>query len=393
MKQLITQNLIVGAGPAGSACALALLKAGRECVLVDKSAFPRVKLCAGVLTGKSQLCLQELLGPKAYGQLMGASLVAREPRLRLWRRTHCLVDVDLRHVTDHHDLLGDSDCTIHEVDRPQFDLTLVRLFQQRGGKFIDGDGLRDIDTDRRVATLASGTTIGYQHLIAADGAASHAERLIAARDKNFTPKGRNSIALEINVSREDLDLDGINIYFDFIPHTYAWAFSKGPQVCLGICRMADVEQDPKEAMRQFLSALGLKHPERYPLVGAPIPLTNTMKRPLWHDEVYFVGDAAGLNEPMTGEGIYYALQSGVDAAEAIALNRPDAYLKSNRYLQRLINKGARYQQLFNHRLTMAGFQHLAERHNRFVGYFYLTQIEQASLQRLPQIVARYPRKH
>jgi flavin-dependent dehydrogenase len=391
MNEITTENLIVGGGPAGSACGIALRNAGKDCLIVEKAKWPRTKLCAGVVTDKSRQCLKTLLGPKEYKKLMEASLKARESHLRLWQRQHCFVDVDLSDKSCQPKSLRGTNCSIHEVDRPRFDQFLINRFVDLGGKLIDGDGVKDVSFADNVAVTSSGTVIHYHHLIVADGAYSRVEHLLHRFDPSFKTKGENSLALEINVSREDLDIHGINIYFGYVPHTYAWAFSKGDSVCLGICRLAGQKADIQAAMSEFCSDLGLRHPERYPFKGALLPFGNAMRRPLWHDKVFFVGDAAGLDEPVTGEGIYYALQSGVDAATALVANNPQLYLESNAYLQRVLRKSGRYQQLFNHRLSMRAFTQAAAHHNNFVGFFYLTQIEHATTKLLPQIVRDYLR--
>ncbi|MGI6232760.1 MAG: NAD(P)/FAD-dependent oxidoreductase [Prevotella sp.] len=388
MNEITTENLIIGGGPAGSACGISLRNAGKDCLIAERAKWPRSKLCAGVLTDKSRQCLTDLLGPIEYEKLMEASLKACEPRLKLWQRQHCFVDVDLSDKSCQPKFLQGTDCSIHEVDRPRFDQFLVNRFVELGGKLIDGDGVKDVSFADNTAVTSSGIIIHFRHLVAADGAYSHVEHLLHRFDPSFKTKRENSLALEINVSREDLDIQGINIYFGYVPHTYAWAFSKGDGVCLGICRIAGRMIDIRAAMREFCSDLGLRHPERYPYKGAQLPFGNAMRRPLWHDKVFFVGDAAGLDEPVTGEGIYYALQSGVDAASALVDN-PRRYLESNDRLQQILRKSGRYQQLFNHRLSMYAFRKTATHHNNFVGFFYLTQIEHATTQSLPRIIKNY----
>lgn len=389
MNEISTHILIVGGGPAGSACGIALRRAGVDCLMAEKAKVPRVKLCAGVLTGKSRQCLTDLLGPADFNRLMDVSLAARESHLRLWQRQKCFVDVDLTDKACQPRHLQGTDCTIHEVDRPRFDQFLIERYTAMGGQLIDGDGVREVDFGANIATTASGQRIHYDQMVVADGAYSHVEQLLRRADPTFKGKGENSLALEINVDREDLDLSGINIYFGYVSHTYAWAFSKGKGVCLGLCRLAGLKVDTKAAMTTFCTDLGLRHIERYPFKGALLPFGNAMKKPLWNNKVFFVGDAAGLDEPVTGEGIYYALQSGVDAAAAIVARQPDLYRKSNGYLRKLLRKSGHYQELLNHKLSMHFFRQTAAHHNNFIGYYYLTQIEHASLQSLPEIVWRW----
>lgn len=381
--------VVIGAGPAGSACGIRLLKSGLDCCLIERSTFPRVKLCAGVLTAKSREVLAPLLGPDSYEQLMAETLASSEGRLRLWQRSVCFVDCDFTQEDQLTPDMRKADCRIHLVDRPRFDTFLAHEFRKLGGELIEGDGCEHIDFDNKTMTLQSGQRIGYNVLVAADGAVSHTEHLLHHHDPSFRRKAVNSTAFELNVSRHDLSVDGVNIYFGFVPDSYAWAFAKGNVECIGLCKLRGKHFDAGKAMRDFCTSIGMQHQERYGLQGAMIPIGNPLRRPLWHNHVYFIGDAAGLNEPLTGEGIYYALESGVRAAVSIAEEKPKHYLADYDRLCRLIRKGSHYQQLVAHKPLFSLFHWLAARHPRFVGYFYQTQIEHASLNSFMRIVADY----
>lgn len=382
--------VIIGAGPSGAACGLRLLRAGIDCCIIEKSTFPRVKLCAGVVTAKSRRVLSSLLDSDAYGRLTAASLVSREAHLRLWQRDRSFVDCDFS-LADHcpPTFPEGTDCRIHLFDRPRFDAFLADEFRSLGGELMEGDGCERIDFDNKTVVTKSGRKVGYNVLVAADGAVSHVEHLLNRHDESFRRKRINSEAYEINVDRKDADIDGVNIYFGFVPDTYAWAFAKDSVECLGLCKLQGKHFDGKAAMHDFCSTIGLQHESSYPLHAAMIPIGNPLNRPVWHQHVYFIGDAAGLNEPLTGEGIYYALESGVSAAVAIAEGRPESYLKVYKRLCRLIKKGNHYQQLIARKTLYSIFHYLAERHNRFVGYFYQTQIERDSLQSFASIVWSY----
>lgn len=158
-----------------------------------------------------------------------------------------------------------------------------------------------------------------------------------------------------------------------------------------MCKLKGTRFNGREAMTDFCNELGLKHPEKYPLKGAMIPVDNAMPLPLWHDTVFFCGDAAGLDEGVTEEGIFYALRSGVDAAESIIQATPSLYVKRNSYLQALMRKAAKYQKAIATPGIYPIFRALAKMNNRFVGYFYLTQIDHSSLDHLRTIYWRYLR--
>lgn len=391
MEMIKTDNLIVGGGPAGSLCGIRLRQEGRDSLIVDRAEFPRVKLCAGVLTAKSRQVLADVLGKDACASLLQESCRCRESHLRIWDGRHCFVDCDFTDSRQIPQRWRDDDWRFLLVDRPDFDFWLIRYYRSLDGKVIEGDGIRDIDFENRRAVLASGQTISYENLIACDGATSHVEHLLGKHDHSFLSKKASSEAFEINVDRADIDIDGINVCFGYVPQTYAWAFAKGDKVCLGTMRMSGTRFSAREAMRRFCADLGLRHQEKYPLQAAMIPVDNAMPVPLWHDSVYFCGDAAGLNEAVTAEGIYYALRSGTDAAEAIVSGSPQIYLDRNRRLQALMRKASRYQKLIASRRLFPLFKAIASHNQRFVGYFYLTQIDHSSLDHAASIFWQYMR--
>ena len=360
-------------------------------MIADRAKFPRMKLCAGVTTGKSRRVLAELLGTEKAKALLDETQRSHESHLRLWHLGKCFVDCDFTDKRQIPHAYRNEDWRFVLVDRPSFDNWLLQYYKFQDGKALEGDAVKSIDFDGRKAILASGETINYNKLVACDGAHSHVEQLLKRHDSSFKPKEPNALAFEINVDRADLDIDGINVCFGYVPQTYAWAFAKGEKICLGTCRLNGNQFSGKEAMENFCNELGLRHLEKYPLKGAMIPFDNAMPVPLWHDEVFFCGDAAGLDEAVTGEGIFYALRSGVDAAKAIIGGNPKGYLESNAYLQALMLKAAKYQRALASPSFYKLFKAFAHLDNRFVGYFYLTQIDHTSLDHLHTIYWNYLR--
>ncbi len=382
MEPISVKVLIIGGGPSGSSCGITLQKAGVDCCIVDKAKFPRVKLCAGLFTHKSQESLLSILGPEVYANAMSQVLVSKEKEFSLWLRDKKLVGCNQPHTAELIGVPDDGtgwDGYIHLVDRPTLDNYLLRHYQELGGQLIEGNGLKDINFENKIATLSSGQTISYQYLVAADGAASRTENLLKKYSKDFLGKGPGTCTcLEINVDREDLDNDGVRIYFDIIPKSYAWLFAKGKKVCLGLVKLYNEDIDLQASMRDFCKMLGVKNIEKYPFKGALLPFGNVMKKPLWKDHVLFVGDAAGLVEPLTGEGIFYALQSGYDAAKSLISGNLAEYLSSADVLHAIIKKGCGYQKMLESPVFSKFLFEHASRNERFITYFYHTQIEQRS---------------
>lgn len=369
--------LIIGAGPAGSACGIRLQQSGVECMLVDKQQFPRAKLCAGLFTHKSQICLKNLIQEDKYDTCMRASLMSKEETFSLYNGNNKLVTCKPTNP-------------ITLINRPKFDEWMVEYFISLGGRFRDGTELIDVDCDRKVAVLKD-TEVEYDYLIAADGANSVVEKSVARQyPTSFKRKAKSPLCLEINVDRADLNMTGVNIFFGVVQNSYAWVFSKGQEVCIGLVKLYDTDFDANTAMRKFVSDLNIKNPQKYPLRGAMLPIGNYLKR-ISFRHVLFVGDAAGLVEPLTDEGIYYALQSGVYAAESIIESDiPDMiYEKKVKYLKRLIDKGGYYQNLLEKKWATRFFFKNAGKHPGFIRHFYDTQIENTCLDSFIQIILKY----
>ena len=369
-------TLVIGGGPSGSSCAIAAARRGLSTCLVEARRLPRVKLCAGLFTGKSQQALLHLLGDDDYATLMRKVVCSEETYFALFDGMKCLVS-----------------CTPYRpivlIDRPEFDYQLTQYYTSIGGTLIEGDALVSVDFDAHVATLQSGKEVKYQYLVAADGANSKVEHLLtAAKGKaNFKPKTRSAMCIEVNVDRQDLpDASGVCIHFGIVPDSYAWSFAKGEKVCLGLVKLVGQTFNAQQAMTKFMTDLGVRNIDRYPLRGAMLPFGNIMPRPVCGD-VYFVGDAAGLVEPLTGEGIYYALQSGIDAGESVG--DADEYLKRNDYLVRLIRKGGKYQKMLEMRAARQLFVSHASRHPGFITHFYSTQIDEGCLDSFFTIWRKY----
>lgn len=412
---MYTDVLIVGGGPAGTAAAIACTNYGIGCLLVEAKEYPRHKLCGGLLTAKARHTLETLLGPEAARECLDACVVSRETEFSLWnghqtRGLEQVVEVTPREP-------------ITLIDRVRFDEWMARHFEQLGdqrrcGRLIEGDAVTGIDFRKRLVTLASGGTIEYRRIIAADGANSFVEKCVAqqAPDGWMLRRAKNGDAfcLETEVPRAQCPyVTGVRIYFGVVPGSYAWAFSKGENVCLGLVRLSGHSFDVQATFREFLSHVGVHFPDQQNVRGAMLPIGNCMPEPVSEQwRLLFAGDAAGLVEPLTGEGLYYALQSGVFAAESHWLTSANGrlkrvgqhvrlrhifssdtlrrtYLDRVEHLHHLMRKANRYQNWLMHPLVRPLFLRLAAKHSGFVEYFYTTQIEHASLHSFPRIVWRY----
>jgi len=374
---LNTETLVIGCGPAGSAAGISALKQGRDVLVVEARKHPRIKMCAGLLTQKSHRALKLLLEPEVYKTLLDSARMSTETYFGLWDGLKVAGEFPFATPTD-------------LVDRPMFDAFLAQHYVQRGGQLIEEDALVDVDFGQHVATLKSGKTISYQRLIAADSANSRVRRLYEAYSgRSLVDAKRNTLCVEVNVDATDLEMSGVNILLNVVPRSYAWAFAKGAKVCLGLVKFPSENFNPNDAMRQLMRDLGVKNADKYQIRGAMLPFGNYMKVPAQGDALFFAGDAAGYVEPLTGEGIFYALQSGINAGEA--LDAQD-YLQRQQYIAALIDKAKFYQRMLEVKALRNLMLRKCAAHPDFMSFFYDKHIDNGSLDSFIKTVREHKRR-
>jgi geranylgeranyl reductase family protein len=305
--------LIVGAGPAGAWAARRLAQAGARVLMFDGS-HPREKPCGGGLTSK---CLA-LLGPVA-GALTGVAVTgvrfeappvrgaAYPPRGGAAPAPWVRLPVPAR--------AGAAPLVV--VDRAHFDAVLLESALDAGARLIP-ERVTGVEAGPAGAVIRTkkGSTSG-RLVIGADGAAS------LVRHQLGTPLPRSSMSAALGVYVHGVAVTEIEIRFVSDPPGYIWSFPRVDHLAVGICAQADVTSTA--ALRQHLDAWltsnGLAAGRVTTSYAWPIPAFDEVwcrhdvpSGPGW----MVAGDAAGLVDPLTREGIYYALRSGELAADAIA---------------------------------------------------------------------------
>ena len=291
-------TLVVGGGPAGSSCAWKLASAGIPCILIDKAEFPRDKVCGGALSIRAAEILIDS-GILTHHELEGLAL--REHRtLFLWNR-----DELLRTYTS-------QDGPVRIISRKEFDSVLLEKAASAGVSIVSGDSVVSVDSSS--VTTSSGKRFCFSNLVGADGCNSIVKKFISGKNNRKTGLG-----LEYFLPLSDFNEmpDGLQIHFGHIPYGYIWVFPDNEKVNIGAGAVGSPVSpaDIIKALKGFLEARGISCDE-YHLQGALMP-SLSLDRNLGTGNIYLAGDAAGLVDHVSGEGIGHAVQSGFLVADCI----------------------------------------------------------------------------
>ncbi len=303
--------VVIGAGPAGSTAAKCLAENNIKVLLLDKSEFPRDKPCGGGLPTRV-LKRFPYIEPLIDSISFGSSTYSSSHRYKF-------------------DLIREKPL-LFNVIRKEFDYGLVNLALKAGATFLEGKTVVDVSIQQNNASvkLDDGQSIETQMIISCDGT-----RSIVAEKTNLS-KQMQTLCIAL-VQEQPMTPKQLDTYFTkkrlvhlFIKAQgiagYAWVFPKKQCVNIGIGEFQSAlsKSKPnvplKDTYEKFIAVLKEKKllPEKFiveNLKGATLPifpLKNT-----YRDRLVLCGDAAGFINPITGEGIYYAMVSGQIASKVI----------------------------------------------------------------------------
>jgi len=317
--------IVVGAGPGGATAAYHLAQAGVDVVALEKAQFPREKVCGDGLT------------PRAVKQLVAMGIdISPEAG---WIRNHGLriLGGGMRIEVPWPDL---QTFPSYGLVRPRqdFDEILARAAQKAGAQVRENttvtDPIRDERSGRAVGvTTKDGETFRAPLVLVADGNSSRFSLALGLRKRGDRPMGVAYRKYFRSPRHDDDWLESWLELWDGEPGKgrllpgYGWIFGVGDgtsNVGLGILNTSDAfgKTDYRAMLDRWLAHL----PEEWgfvpdnstgPTRGAALPM-GFNRKPHYADGALLVGDAGGMVNPMNGEGIAYAMESGRLAAEIVA---------------------------------------------------------------------------
>jgi len=290
--------VVVGAGPAGSSAARGAAESGARVLLLEKAELPRYKTCGGGLIGYSRRSLPPGFEIPVRQRIDAISFTINGERLRTKR-----------------DRAGDL---LALVNRAEFDLALAKAAVDAGAVLRTGCTVTGVEQDasgRAVVTLADGGRIAAGAVVGADGSASRVARYVGVRCDQVDL----GLEAEIQVPQAVADEWAHRVLVDWgpLPGSYGWVFPKGDVLTVGVISARGEGEATRTYYRDFIERLGLA---QYPTISDSGHLTRCREAdsPLSKGRVLVAGDAAGLLEPWTREGISFALRSGALAGKSAA---------------------------------------------------------------------------
>jgi len=321
--------IVVGAGPAGSTTAYHLARSGLDVLLLEKTAFPREKVCGDGLT------------PRAVKQLVAMGIDVSEEAGWLRNKGLRIVSGGLRLQLDWPELASFPDYGLVRK-RDDFDQQLARQAEKAGARLyercnvgapvVDGRTGRITGVEARLGEEKKPVTFHAPLVVAADGNSTRLSVAMGLHRRDDRPMG---VAVRTYFTSPRHDDDYLESWLelwdrrgpqDRLLPGYGWIFGMGDgtsNVGLGVLNTSAAfkELDWREVLKAWCASM----PEEWgytpenmtgPIRGAALPMAFN-RQPHYTRGLLLVGDAGGMVNPFNGEGIAYAMESGQIAADVI----------------------------------------------------------------------------
>jgi len=324
--------IIAGAGPAGSAAAKILADNGFKVGIIEKKKLPRFKACGG---GVAIRCLDAL--KRLDVDINDVALQEYHGFMLSYKDIVATCNMDM--------VMGWG------VYRSDFDYLITKQAVSSGAELFEKKEIIGFKNNKKsLKIITKSGNFNSKLLFGADGANSFIRKELGIK---YDGK-KLGFCLEAEIKANNKKIEELNnmlnLDLSYLDEGYAWIFPKkhAGTVNIGVGTYLRTAQRPdislKEVLLKFIKDKGFKiNSEKF--FGALIPFGGSVS-PLGKENVILLGDAAGLVSPMSGEGIPYALDSGILSAECakkyFEINEPlvDNYSDSISHLTKEISEYA-----------------------------------------------------
>jgi len=290
--------IIIGAGVAGSSAAYDLANAGLNVLVLEKEKLPRYKTCGGGVVLRAVILLPFDINPVVQTKISYADVFDQENKTKF--------------------LIKRDKPVIYFVMRADLDKYILAKARERGVIVYDQSEVKGIITSvNGVEVKTDSKTFSAKYVIAADGATGISMILFKLNQNIIRVP---AIESEIIVDDKTFSRfkDTARFDFGFVPHGYGWVFPKKDHLSVGVAFMRKVNQSIQSWFKKYLDLLEMKQENIISSQkhGYVIPLIRGNVN-CCVGRILIAGDNLGFVDPLTAEGISYAIETGQLAARSI----------------------------------------------------------------------------
>ncbi|NPD89017.1 MAG: geranylgeranyl reductase family protein [Asgard group archaeon] len=316
-KSTIYDVCIIGAGPGGSSTAYYLAKQGKNVILLEKEKFPRRKICGDAVSQRAQMHLER----------MGVLQEILEEKKGRWAAVGGLVSPRrIEYIGNSAEEIGSH--LMISIKREILDEKIAQAAVREGAEMIEEYNVKSVKFSEKMkewtvkAFDEEKGDVKAKVLVAADGAVSKIARSVGVID---TPPDAVCSSVYVEAGTHAFEEDGVCIYTRFLVPGYAAIFKEADDDLVFCCyiipggfakttNLQNMHINLLQGDPYVVRALG-PNAKIEKIKSAPLRLGGVKKS--YSDHFLVVGDAAGHIDPLTGEGIQYAMDAGEIAADIL----------------------------------------------------------------------------